>query len=728
MAKKKQNNEEIKENILEINYEDEMKQAYIDYAMSVIVQRALPDVRDGLKPVHRRILYAMNGIDNFPNKPHKKSARITGETLGKYHPHSDVAIYDSMVRMAQDFSLNHPLVDGHGNFGSIDGDGAASLRYTEARLTPLALELLQNLEKNVVEFKPNFDNTTKEPIVLPAKFPNLLVNGSTGIAVGMSTSIPPHNFEESVMAVIDHLENADSDPLKRIKGPDFPTGGIIVNKDELKDIYRRGSGKIKVRARLEVEDIGYGRKNIVVTEIPYTFSGSKTQLIENIINLANERKLDELTDVRDESSMSGLRIVLEVKKGINVDKLIKKLYAKTKLEDTFGVNLLAVENNIPKTYSLKEMVASYTNFLKDINRKQLEFDLNKAKSREEIIQGYMRAVDVIDLIIEIIRNSKDVATVKKCLIVGDTKGINFKTKKSEQLASKLLFSEAQADAILGMQLQRLVGLEMEKLLKEEKELSKTIERITKILQSENLFNEYIKEDLLRVLKLNKRNRKTEIIQTNGESYDPEPEVIEDYYILIDRLGYIKTVDEQSIAKAGEDTLQEYKTILKAKNTDTLLVFSKDSYLQQIKVRDIAYGKLKDKGIPIERVVNDTNYIAMMPLETESSDILMSTKSGMIKRVERNEFNFNRKESYSTKLDENDEIISIHEIKDEDHEISLITSKENKLRFLLSEVPVQKRNARGVIAVRMDEDEEMVAISIEGNTKEPKRRRGAKGKR
>lgn len=730
---KKENNKskdkvKIEENILEINYEDEMRQSYIDYAMSVIVQRALPDVRDGLKPVHRRILFAMNGIDNFPKSPHKKSARIIGETLGKYHPHGDASVYNAMVRMSQDFSLNHPLVDGHGNFGSIDGDAAASMRYTEARLTPLAMESLKNLEKNVVSLNPNFDNTLEEPSVLPVRFPNLLINGSSGIAVGMATNIPSHNFEETTMAVIDYLNNPDSDPMDRIKGPDFPTGGVVINKDELRDFYEKGSGRIRVRAKMEVEDIGYGRKNIVITEIPYTYAGSKTQLLNNIINQVNNKKLEELTDVRDESSMAGIRIILEVKKGVDIERLKRKLYARTKLEDTFGMKLLAIENNEPKTFSLKEMIASYGEFLKEINRKELEFDLNKAKNRQEIVEGLIKAVDIIDLIIEIIRNSKNISVVKDCLMTGKTKDINFRSRESEKLASKLSFTEAQANAILSMQLQRLVGLEMEKVLKEEKELQAKIKKITKILKSDKLFNNLIKDDLLRILKINKRDRRTEIIQDDGKAFVPKPKPEEDYFILIDKLGYIKAVDEQSIVRSEEETINEYSTVMKAKNTDTLLVFSENGDLQQIKVEDIPHGRIRDKGVPIEQLVNDKNYILMTPRETKNKDLVMISKKGLIKRVERDEFDFNRRESYSTKLNEGDSLFAIHEIQEDDMEVEVITQNKYKLRFMLEEVPIQKRNARGVISIKMEDDDELESFIVEETTRKHKKKRGTKGKK
>lgn len=726
--KKNEIKPEIIETILDVDYEDEMKQSYIDYSMSVIIDRALPDVRDGLKPVHRRTLFAMDGISNYPESPHKKSARIVGETLGKFHPHGDSSVYGAMVRMARDYSLNYPLVDGHGNFGSIDGDGAASMRYTEARLTPLAMEMLGNLQKNSVSFKDNFDSTIKEPVVFPCKFPNLLVNGSSGIAVGMATSIPPHNFEESVLAVMDNIDDADSDPLKRIKGPDFPTGGIIVNKDDLKDIYRTGKGKIKLRAKLEVEDIGYGKKNIIIKEIPYTFAGSKTKLIEQLITLVVDKKMDEISDIRDESSMHGMRIVLEVRKGVDIDRLINNLYRRSRLEDTFGVNMLAVENNIPHTHSLKEMVVSYTKFLKDIHRKELEYDLKKAEDKDEIIKGFIRAIDVIDLIIEIIRNSKDVDMVKKCLHKGKTDGINFKTKKNETLASKLLFTERQTQAILNMQLQRLVLLELNKLIKEEKEIEEDIKRLNNILKNELVFNKYIKDDLERILKINKRKRRTELTHLNGDTYLPEEEEKEeDVYLLIDKLRYSKVIDEASFLKADEDTLNEYMHIIKTKNTDRLLIFDHLGNLEQVKIKDFPFAKLKDKGIPVEHIVETKKPILITPLSIGPELLLMVTKNGLVKRVPRTEFDINRRHSHYTKLLKGDSIVNITELEEKDKEIELISNKNKHLRFYIDEISIQKRNATGVTGMKFPKSETIEIVRLNFETQKEKRKRGSKAK-
>ena len=719
------------ERIIQVNYEDEMKQSYIDYAMSVIVERALPDVRDGLKPVHRRILYAMKELGTFPDKPYKKSARIVGDTLGKYHPHGDTSLYEAMVRMSQDFSLRMPLVDGHGNFGSIDGDGAAAMRYTEARLAPLAMEMLQGLEKNVVDFNPNFDNTLKEPVVLPSKFPNLLVNGSTGIAVGMSTSIPSHNLNEVIdasIALIDKPEITTKELMKYIKGPDFPTGGIVSNKDELLKIYETGNGKIKVRAKLEVEDVGYGRKNIIVTEIPYTLSGNKSRLIEDIVKLIAEKKLEEATEIRDESSKDGMRIVIEIKKGADIANFKNKLFKLTKLEDTFPVNLLAILNNQPKTFSLKGMIESYVAFLKEINIRKINYELLKNEDRKEILEGLIKATDVIDLIIEIIRNSKDIATVKKCLIKGITDGINFKTKKAKKEASKLLFTEKQANAILGMQLQRLVGLEIEKLNKEFEEINSKIEYYDTLINNETKFKNFIKDDLKRIKKEYGIKRKTVI--DNLELEEIKEEIIEeDVYILIDRFNYLKVIDEQSYSRTNEETLEEYKRIIKIKNTDNLCLFIDDGNFHQIKLVDIPISKIKDRGTPIDNLcdIKDNKILKMIPLEKLTHKVVFITLKGLVKQVEIEELFTNRRTIIATKLNEDDKLIGVEEINEEDKEIVLLTQDKRSIRFMINEIPTQKRNAKGAIGINLNIDDLVESYKITPKTDKDKRRRGAKGK-
>ena len=476
----------VEDNIIQLDFAEEMKTSYRDYAVSVIVARALPDVRDGLKPVQRRILYAMQELGLTPDSPYRKSARIVGDTMGKYHPHGDSSIYDALVHMTEDYSLNAPLVDGHGNFGSIDGDSAAAMRYTEAKLSPAAMSMLENLEKGLVDFTPNFDDTEQEPVVLPAQLPNLLINGTTGIAVGMATNIPPHNIGEVIDATIAYIDTPGvriDTLLGLCPGPDFPTGGIIINADELPEIYKTGEGKIRVRARTEIEKGEYGKTNIVITEIPYTVSGNKEKLVQSLADLMKNKVFDEIADVRDESSKEGIRIVIEVKKDRDVDNLLNGLYKKSQMEDTYGVNLLAIrptEGGVggqPETFNLKTMIEAFVNFQEELYTKEYEFLLDKARKRLEVVEGLIRAVDVIDLIIEILRGSSSVAQAKACLIDGVTDEIKFKNEGSEEMAKTLLFRRFRRMPSLRCLLQRLIGLEILKLQNENEELKAKDKRI-----------------------------------------------------------------------------------------------------------------------------------------------------------------------------------------------------------------------------------------------------------
>lgn len=718
------------ENIVQVNYEDEMKQSYIDYAMSVITGRALPDIRDGLKPVHRRILYTMKELDNFPDKPHKKSARIIGDALGKYHPHGDTSVYDAMVRLSQDFNMLMPLVDGHGNFGSIDGDSPAAMRYTEARLSPIALEMLQDLEKGVVDFRPNFDNTLKEPEVLPSKFPHLLVNGSSGIAVGMATNIPSHNLNEVInatIALIDRPNITTKGLMSFIKGPDFPTGGIIANKDDLFKIYDTGRGRLRVRAKLEIEDAGYGRKNVVVTEIPYTLSGNKTKLIEDMLKFVSEKKLDEVTEIRDESSKDGMRIVIEVKKGVDIHNFTNKLYKVTKLEDTFSVNFLAILDGKPDTFNLKEMIKHYVEFLKEINTRKIKYELKGRENRKEVLEGLIKATDVIDLIIEIIRGSKNIATVKKCLIDGETKGINFKTKKSQKEASKLLFTERQASAILSMQLQRLVGLEIDKLNKEYKEVLKEITYLESLINNEDKFKKYIKDDLRRIRNTYGEKRKTSIDNLKTV-YKEEQMIEEDVYVLIDRFNYLKVVDEQSYVRTNEETLKEYKSIIKIKNTDNLCLFTDNGDFHQVKIIDIPISKIRDRGTPIDNLcdMGKNKILLMLPLEELNYRVVFITLRGLVKQVDAEEYFTNRRTIFATKLNDDDKLIGVKVLTEKDKEIVLKTKDNRGIRFMIDEIPVQKRNAKGVIGINLNVNDEVEKYGVTPKTDKNKRRRGAKG--
>ena len=571
------------ENIIQIDFAEEMKNSYRDYAMSVIIARALPDVRDGLKPVQRRILYAMSELHLDPDKPHRKSARIVGDTMGKYHPHGDSSIYDALVHMTEDYSLSIPLVDGHGNFGSIDGDGAAAMRYTEARLSFGAKTMLDRLDKNLVEFVPNFDESEKEPSVLPAMIPNLLINGTTGIAVGMATNIPPHNPTEvidGVIAYIDRPTISIEKLMEYIPAPDFPTGGIIINQDDIPAIYQTGEGRLKVRGKVDIENGDNGRKNIIISEIPYTVAGNKAKLVESLVSLMKDRVFDEIFDVRDESSKEGIRIVVEVKKDRDIQNLLNGLYKKTALEDTYSVNLLAVKDQQPITFNLKSLIEEFVLFQEELYTKEYTHLLEKATQRLEIVNGLVRATDLIDLIIEILRGSSSVKQAKACLINGDTSDITFKSAQSKKIAATLDFTERQADAILSMQLSKLIGLEILKLHEEADQLTSDIAEYQHVLSDKKELHKVIKGRLREYKKLFASPRKTQLMNTQNEGYVEEVKE-EDLYVLIDRFGYVKAVDNATYSRTSEDALKEYPFTVCMKNTDKLCVFTAEGNMYQV---------------------------------------------------------------------------------------------------------------------------------------------------
>ena len=596
------------DNIIQLDFSEEMKTSYRDYAVSVIRARALPDVRDGLKPVQRRILYAMKELGLSPDKPHRKSARIVGDTMGKYHPHGDSSIYDALVHMTEEYSLNLPLVDGHGNFGSIDGDGAAAMRYTEARLSPAAMTMLDNLEKGLVEFDPNFDESEKEPQVLPAMVPNLLINGTTGIAVGMATNIPTHNPVEVIDAVIACMDRPGISTQKLmdyIPGPDFPTGGIITNASELANIYETGEGKIKVRAKTVIEKGDNGRTNIVITEIPYTVSGNKTKLVESITGLMKDKVFDEIYDVQDVSSKEGIRIVIEVKKDRDVQNLLNGLYKKTQMEDTYGVNLLAIRDGEPHTFNLKSMIEEFILFQEDLYTKEYKFLCAKAKKRLEVVAGLMKATDVIDLIIEILRGSSSVKQAKSCLIEGKTEGIRFKTEGAEEQAKTLLFTEIQADAILSMQLSKLIGLEILKLHEENETLLKNIEEYEKILSDTKELYKVIKTRLRSYKKMFARERRTKLTDDVAKAYVEEVKV-EDVCICLDRFGYAKCLDAAAFGRVSDDAKKEFAQVVMMKSTDKLCLFTNKGNMHQIKCDKIPRCKMRDKGTLVHNLCKMTN--------------------------------------------------------------------------------------------------------------------------
>ena len=715
------------ENIIQLDFSEEMKTSYRDYAMSVIVARALPDVRDGLKPVQRRILYAMKELGLAPDKPHRKSARIVGDTMGKYHPHGDSSIYDALVHMTEDYSLNAPLVDGHGNFGSIDGDGAAAMRYTEARLSKPGMMLLDNLDKGLVDFLPNFDDSEKEPAVLPATLPNLLINGTTGIAVGMATNIPPHNPTEVIDAVIAYMDRPGisiDKLMDYIPAPDFPTGGIIINASDMRDIYEKGEGKIRLRARTEIEKGDAGRTNIVITEIPYTISGNKLKLVESLAALAKDKVFDEIYDVRDESSKEGIRIVVEVKKGRDIDNLLNGLYKKSQMEDTYGVNLLAIrptENGTgqPKVFNLKSLIEEFVLFQEDLYTREYQFLLEKAKKRLEIVEGLMKATDVIDLIIEILRGSSSVKQAKTCLIEGITEGIKFKSRASEKEAATLSFTENQADAILAMQLSKLIGLEILKLHEENDTLIANIAEYEKVLSDSKELYKVIKGRLREFKKIFNSPRRTSLMDTVAKAY-VEKVVIEDLYVCFDRFGYTKAIDAAAFGRASEETKKDFSFVLKIKNTDKLCIFTDKGNMHQVKMEKVPRCKMKDKGTLIHslcKMENDEEGLLYVSFEELFESILLFvTKNGYIKLVSGAEFETGRQMIAATKLDADDEVVGVIMLSASDvltgtKKVILLTKDGLSLGFPLSEVSELKKTSRGVKGITLEKEDTVAFATV-----------------
>ena len=715
------------ENIIQLDFSEEMKTSYRDYAMSVIVARALPDVRDGLKPVQRRILYAMKELGLSPDKPHRKSARIVGDTMGKYHPHGDSSIYDALVHMTEDYSLNAPLVDGHGNFGSIDGDGAAAMRYTEARLSKPGMMLLDNLDKGLVDFLPNFDDSEKEPAVLPATLPNLLINGTTGIAVGMATNIPPHNPTEVIDAVIAYMDRPGisiDKLMDYIPAPDFPTGGIVINASDMRDIYEKGEGKIRLRARTEIEKGDAGRTNIVITEIPYTISGNKLKLVESLAALAKDKVFDEIYDVRDESSKEGIRIVVEVKKGRDIDNLLNGLYKKSQMEDTYGVNLLAIrptENGTgqPKVFNLKSLIEEFVLFQEDLYTREYQFLLEKAKKRLEIVEGLMKATDVIDLIIEILRGSSSVKQAKSCLIEGITEGIKFKSRESEKEAATLSFTENQADAILAMQLSKLIGLEILKLHEENDTLIANIAEYEKVLSDSKELYKVIKGRLREFKKIFNSPRRTSLMDTVAKAY-VEKVVIEDLYVCFDRFGYTKAIDAAAFGRASEETKKDFSFVLKIKNTDKLCIFTDKGNMHQVKMEKVPRCKMKDKGTLIHslcKMENDEEGLLYVSFEELFESILLFvTKNGYIKLVSGAEFETGRQMIAATKLDADDEVVGVIMLSASDvltgtKKVILLTKDGLSLGFPLSEVSELKKTSRGVKGITLEKEDTVVFATV-----------------
>ena len=701
--------------IIRTEYSDLMQKSFIDYAMSVIIARALPDVRDGLKPVQRRTLYDMYELGIRYDKPHRKSARIVGDTMGKYHPHGDSSIYEALVVMAQDFKKGLPLIDGHGNFGNIEGDGAAAMRYTEARLEKITQEnFLADLDKDVVDFVPNFDETEKEPSVLPVKIPNLLINGSEGIAVGMATSIPPHNLAEVIDATKAYMkdENISTRELMRyMQGPDFPTGGIVINKDDLLEIYETGMGKIKIRGKVEVEKAKGGKLNLVITEIPYTMIGANiAKFLSDVAALSETKKTTDIIDISNQSSKEGIRIVIELRKDTDVENFTNMLYKKTRLEDTFGVNMLAISDGRPETMGLKQIIKANVDFQFEIATRKYTTLLQKELERKEIQEGLIKACNVIDLIIEILRGSKDRAMAKACLVEGKIDGIRFKSKESKIMATQLQFTEKQANAILEMRLYKLIGLEIEALINEHEETMANIYRYEDILARKDSMAQVIINELDAVKKEYSRPRRT-VIENAAEAVFEEKKMEEmEVMFLMDRFGYAKTVDLVTYERNKEAADAENKFVVKCKNTGRICLFTNMGQLHTIKVVDLPFGKFRDKGTPIDNVSNyssDKEQILCVASQTELNlyRILFVTKQAMVKVVDGGEFDVSKRLVAATKLNDDDEVVSVA-ILNEQRNIVLQSKEGYFLRFPIEEIPEKKKGAIGVRGMKLG-DKDMI---------------------
>ena len=725
------------EQIVKTEYSELMQKSYIDYSMSVITARALPDARDGLKPVQRRVLYAMDQLGLNYDKPHRKSARIVGDTMGKYHPHGDSSIYETLVVLEQDFKKGMALVDGHGNFGSIEGDGAAAMRYTEAKLKKFTQDVyLADLDKDVVDFVPNFDETEKEPEVLPVRVPNLLINGAEGIAVGMTTSIPTHNLAEVVDACCAYMDNEDITTeglMEYVIGPDFPTGGLVVNKSELLDIYETGVGKIKLRGKVVFEPAAKKseRDKLVITEIPYTMIGANIgKFLSDVIDLVETKKTGDIVDISNESSKEGIRIVLELKKNADVEKLKNMLYKKTKLEDTFGVNMLAIVDGRPETLGLKSIIKHHIDFQYKMATRKYTTLLSREMDNKEIQEGLIKACDIIDLIIEILRGCKNRAQAKNCLTTGDVTDIKFKSDESRKAAMKLSFTERQASAILELRLYKLIGLEILELQRQYEETLKKIAEYEKILGNRSAMKEVIKKDLQAIKKEYALERKTVIEDASAAVFEEEKVKEQEVVFIMDRFGYSKTIDIAAYERNIEAVHNENKYIFKCMNTDKIYIFTDNGNLHQIKVMDLPFTKFRDKGVPIDNVGNydsSGENIVFLSASKNIADckLLFVTKQGMMKLVDTSEFEASKRTVAATKLQEGDSIISILKtdasvavyskfsydgeiVEDEVIESSqnVIVQTENGvfLKFPLTEIPEKKKGAVGVRGIKLGKED------------------------
>jgi DNA gyrase subunit A len=696
-------------NISQINIVDEMKTSYIDYAMSVIVSRALPDVRDGLKPVHRRILYAMSELGLTPEKSHRKCARIVGDVLGKYHPHGDSAVYDALVRLSQDFSTRYPLVDGHGNFGSVDGDGAAAMRYTEAKMTKITIEMLRDINKNTIDYRPNFDETLKEPAVLPARYPNLLVNGSSGIAVGMATNIPPHNLGEVIDGVVEIIDNPDvtiEQLMKKIKGPDFPTGGMILGKNEVKSAYNTGRGKIKVRAKANIEQMTNNRFRIIVTEIPYQVN--KARLIEKIADLVKDKKVEGISDLRDESDRNGMRIVVELKRDVNPNIILNLLYKHTQMQETFGVIMLALVNNEPKVLNLREMLDHYLAHQREVIIRRTQFDLDKAEARAHILEGLRIALDNIDAVIKLIRSSKTVQIARDGLME------NFK------------LSEKQAQAILDMRLQRLTGLERDKIEEEYIGLEKIIKELKEILANDYLVLEVIKEELLEIKEKYSDDRRTGF-DIDASEFDIEDLIEEeDVVITLTHFGYIKRLPSdtyKSQRRGGkgitalstrEDDFVEH--LFMTSTHHYLLFFTNKGKVYRLKAYEIPEASRQAKGTAIVNILQlDPGELVttVIPVKEFRPDhyLLMVTRMGKVKKTDLTEYDSSRRTGLAAiSIRENDELIGVR-LTNGEKEVIIGTKKGFAIRFDEEDVRPMGRTAMGVKGIDLRKDDEVIGMDL-----------------
>ncbi len=695
--------------ILPIEIGHEMKKSYIDYAMSVIAGRALPDVRDGLKPVHRRILYSMSELNLTPDKPYRKSARIVGDVLGKYHPHGDTAVYFAMVRMAQDFSTRGLLVDGHGNFGSVDGDSPAAMRYTEARMSKLALELLRDIDKETVDFTPNFDESLKEPSVLPSRFPNLLVNGSNGIAVGMATSIPPHNLGEVIDATIHLIDNEDcsiEDLIQFVQGPDFPTAAIIMGKENIAEAYRTGRGKVKVRARAYIEELAKGKQQIVVTEIPYQVN--KAKLVEKIAELVKDKKVEGISDLRDESNRDGMRVVIELKRDANANIVLNKLYKHSQMEDTFSIIMLALVNGEPKVLNLKQVLYHYVQHQKDVVTRRTQFDLNKAEARAHILEGLRIALDNLDEVIKLIRASKTTQEAKEGLI------------------NRFNLSDLQAQAILDMRLQRLTGLERDKIEAEYAELLKKINRLREILSDERLLMNVIKQELTIIKENYSDDRRTEIKHAEGEIDMRDLIENEEVAVTLTHFGYIKrmpidTYKSQNRGGRGISALTTreedfIKELITTHTHSRLLFFTNKGRVYRLNAYEIPEAKRQAKGTAIVNLLqlnSDEKIATMISIDdnSESEFLLLTTKKGIVKKTKREEFkNINKSGLIAIGLREDDELIGV-KVTDGSEDVILVTQGGMSIRFNENDIRHMGRTAMGVKGITLSNNDKVVSMNL-----------------